>query len=42
VIAVTKQGKELGVKNIIVTHGLTNIPGLQHGPGEGSGRAWVP
>ena len=28
VIAVTKRGKELGVKNIIVTHGLTNIPGL--------------
>ncbi|QJR09826.1 hypothetical protein DSM104443_00876 [Usitatibacter rugosus] len=28
VIAVTKKGKELGVKNIIVTHGLTNIPGL--------------
>ena len=28
VIAVTKRGRELGVKNIIVTHGLTNIPGL--------------
>ena len=28
VVAVTKRAKELGVKNIIVTHGLTNIPGL--------------
>ena len=28
VIAVTKRARELGVKNIIVTHGLTNIPGL--------------
>ncbi len=28
VIAVTRRAKELGVKNIIVTHGLTNIPGL--------------
>jgi hypothetical protein len=28
VIAVTKRGRELGVKNIIVTHGLTNVPGL--------------
>ena len=28
VIAVTKRGRELGVKNILVTHGLTNIPGL--------------
>lgn len=28
VIAVTKRAKELGVKNILVTHGLTNIPGL--------------
>ena len=28
VVAVTKKAKELGVKNIIVTHGLTNIPGL--------------
>src|SRR5262245_25762163 len=28
VIAVTKRGRELGVKNIIVTHALTNIPGL--------------
>ena len=23
-----KRGRELGVKNIIVTHGLTNVPGL--------------
>lgn len=28
VVAVTKKAKELGVKNIMVTHGLTNIPGL--------------
>jgi hypothetical protein len=28
VIAVTRRARELGVKNIIVTHGLTNIPGL--------------
>lgn len=28
VLAVTKRARELGVKNIIVTHGLTNIPGL--------------
>jgi hypothetical protein len=28
IIAVVKRGRELGVKNIIVTHGLTNIPGL--------------
>lgn len=28
VIAVTRRAKELGVKNILVTHGLTNIPGL--------------
>ena len=28
VVAVTKRAKELGVKNILVTHGLTNIPGL--------------
>lgn len=28
VIAVTKRARELGVKNILVTHGLTNIPGL--------------
>ena len=28
VIAVTKKAREMGVKNIMVTHGLTNIPGL--------------
>jgi len=28
VLAVAKRAKELGVKNILVTHGLTNIPGL--------------
>jgi hypothetical protein len=28
VLAVTRRAKELGVKNILVTHGLTNIPGL--------------
>ena len=28
VIAVTKKAREMGVKHIIVTHGLTNIPGL--------------
>src|SRR5438874_6620678 len=28
ILAVTRRARELGVKNIIVTHGLTNIPGL--------------
>jgi hypothetical protein len=28
IIAVVKRGQELGVKNIIITHGLTNVPGL--------------
>jgi Family of unknown function (DUF6282) len=28
VVAVVKKAKEMGVKNILVTHGLTNIPGL--------------
>jgi hypothetical protein len=28
VVAVVKRAKELGVKNIIVTHGLTSVPGL--------------
>ena len=28
VVAVVKRGKELGVKNMIITHGLTNVPGL--------------
>jgi hypothetical protein len=28
IIAVTKRARELGVKNILVTHALTNVPGL--------------
>jgi hypothetical protein len=28
IIAVVKKGKELGVRNFIITHGLTNVPGL--------------
>ena len=28
VVAVVKRGRELGVKHMLVTHGLTNIPGL--------------
>ena len=28
VVAVTKKARELGVRNILVTHGFTNIPGL--------------
>jgi len=28
VVAVVKRGRELGVKNMIVTHGLTSVPGL--------------
>jgi hypothetical protein len=28
VVAVVQRARELGVKNIIVTHGLTNVPGL--------------
>jgi microsomal dipeptidase-like Zn-dependent dipeptidase len=28
VIAVVKRAKELGVRNIVITHGLTNVPGL--------------
>jgi hypothetical protein len=28
IVAVVRRGRELGVKNIIVTHGLTNVPGL--------------
>jgi hypothetical protein len=28
VVAVVRRGRELGVKNMIVTHGLTNVPGL--------------
>jgi hypothetical protein len=28
VVAVVKRGRELGVKNMLVTHGFTNVPGL--------------
>ncbi len=28
VIAVVRRGRELGVKNMLITHGLTNVPGL--------------
>ena len=28
VVAVVKRGRELGVKNILVTHGFTSVPGL--------------
>jgi hypothetical protein len=28
IIAVVRRGRELGVKNMLVTHGLTNVPGL--------------
>jgi microsomal dipeptidase-like Zn-dependent dipeptidase len=28
IIAAVRRGRELGVKNIAVTHGLTNVPGL--------------
>src|SRR6185369_482431 len=28
VVAVVKRGRELGVKNMIVTHGFTSVPGL--------------
>jgi hypothetical protein len=28
ILAVVKRGNELGVKNMIITHGLTNVPGL--------------
>ena len=28
IVAVVRRGRELGVKNIIITHGLTNVPGL--------------
>jgi hypothetical protein len=28
IVAVVKKGKELGVKNMLITHGLTNVPGL--------------
>jgi hypothetical protein len=28
IIAVVKRAKDLGVRNIVITHGLTNVPGL--------------
>src|SRR5262245_61763489 len=28
IIAVVRKGRELGVKNMLITHGLTNVPGL--------------
>jgi hypothetical protein len=28
IIAVVRRGRELGVKNMIITHGFTNVPGL--------------
>ena len=28
IMAVTRRGRELGVKNILVTHGFTNVPGI--------------
>ena len=28
IIAVVQRGRDLGVKNIVITHGLTNVPGL--------------
>ena len=28
IMAVVRRGRELGVKNMLVTHGLTNVPGL--------------
>jgi hypothetical protein len=28
IIAVVKKGRELGVRNFVITHGLTNVPGL--------------
>jgi hypothetical protein len=28
ILAVVKRGRELGVKNMLITHGLTNVPGL--------------
>jgi len=31
IIAVTRRARELGVRNILVTHGLTNVPGLTMG-----------
>jgi hypothetical protein len=31
IIAVVRRGRELGVKNMLITHGLTNVPGLSMG-----------
>jgi hypothetical protein len=31
IIAVVRKGRELGVKNFVVTHGLTNVPGQRPG-----------
>jgi hypothetical protein len=28
IVAVVRRGRELGVKNMLITHGLTNVPGL--------------
>jgi Family of unknown function (DUF6282) len=28
IVAVVRRGRELGVKNVLITHGLTNVPGL--------------
>ena len=28
ILAVVKRGNELGVKNMVITHGFTNVPGL--------------
>ncbi|HZO04385.1 MAG TPA: DUF6282 family protein [Burkholderiales bacterium] len=28
IIAVVRRGRELGVKNVLITHGFTNVPGL--------------
>ena len=28
IIAVVRKGRELGVRNMLITHGLTNVPGL--------------
>jgi len=31
IIAVVRRGRELGVKNMLITHGFTNVPGLTMG-----------
>ena len=28
IIAVVRRGRELGMKKMLITHGLTNVPGL--------------